>query len=48
MHVGQEKDQGNNVILLTTDQILLPSVLKDVSGPAARFLGPGPGIVKTF
>ena len=30
--MGQEKDKGNNVILLTTDQILLPSVLKDVSG----------------
>jgi D-3-phosphoglycerate dehydrogenase len=32
MHVGQEKDQGNNIILLSTDQILLPSVLKEVSG----------------
>jgi D-3-phosphoglycerate dehydrogenase len=32
MHVGQEKDQGMNVILLTTDQILLPSVLKAWSG----------------
>jgi hypothetical protein len=32
MTVGQEKDQGMNVILLTTDQILLPSVLKDVAG----------------
>ncbi|MBI5584122.1 MAG: phosphoglycerate dehydrogenase [Deltaproteobacteria bacterium] len=32
MHVGQEKDQGMNIILLTTDQILLPSVLKDVAG----------------
>jgi D-3-phosphoglycerate dehydrogenase / 2-oxoglutarate reductase len=32
MTVGQEKDQGMNIILLTTDQILLPSVLKDVAG----------------
>jgi D-3-phosphoglycerate dehydrogenase len=32
MQVGQEKDQGMNIILLTTDQILLPSVLKDVAG----------------
>jgi D-3-phosphoglycerate dehydrogenase len=30
MHVGQEKERGQNIILLTTDTPVTPECLKDV------------------
>ena len=33
MTVGQEKERGQNIILLTTDTPVTPECLKDVQGP---------------